>query len=588
MGSIGSGRRRRVEPTDDWEQIELLCGWPEQRDYELIRPLVLFGSSASGRAKETGAVSERTLQRRTARFHAEGMESLFGSERAKHRGLPPTVRRLILDLKVEYPRFNLNEIANACYVLFGRRPDHKSVRRVLAEEPIPLRMVRRFPPYHEITERRERRLAVVTLHSEGWSAKAIAGYLRVHKATVYRVLRRWAQEGADGLEDRPHGRPPGVRKVTLRAMEAVRRLQRNPNLGEYRVHAALAQVGIHLSPRTCGRILATNRALYGLEKPKGPAKEKREMPFAARRRHQFWSADVRYLKGHKLGGRAYVISVLDNHSRAILSSAVTRTQDLASYLSVLYAAVERYGSPEALVTDGGGIFRARQARAVYEALGIAKHEIERGRPWQNYIETHFNVQRRMADWHFAEAEGWAELAEAHERFVEDYNAQPHFAHEGRDDGRRSPLEVLGFASGVRRREEELRRAFFSTRFVRVLDALGYARLRHWRVYGEEALAGMEAALWLAAESLTLERAGEPLSRYEVRVEVGTGELRSVARPRLFENSHLRSRTQRRLFPLDDLGATGWLKALRLEAYAPRGPRRPQALQQALFPYADAL
>jgi hypothetical protein len=113
-------------------------------------------------------------------------------------------------------------------------------------------------------------------------------------------------------------------------------------------------------------------------------------------------------------------------------------------------------------------------------------------------------------------------------------------------------------------------------------------LRHWRVYGEEALAGMEAALWLAAESLTLERAGEPLSRYEVRVEVGTGELRSVARPRLFENSHLRSRTQRRLFPLDDLGATGWLKALRLEAYAPRGPRRPQALQQALFPYADAL
>jgi hypothetical protein len=35
-------------------------------------------------------------------------------------------------------------------------------------------------------------------------------------------------------------------------------------------------------------------------------------------------------------------------------------------MSVLYAAVEKYGSPEALVTDGGGIFRARQARAVYE------------------------------------------------------------------------------------------------------------------------------------------------------------------------------------------------------------------------------
>jgi hypothetical protein len=194
----------------------------------------------------------------------------------------------------------------------------------------------------------------------------------------------------------------------------------------------------------------------------------------------------------------------------------------------------------------------------------------------------------MADWHFAKAESWAELALAHERFVEDYNAQAHFAHAGRDDGRRSPAEVLGFASGVRHREEELSRAFFSARFVRVLDSLGYTRFRHWKVYGEEALAGREAALWLAAESLTVEHAGEPLSRYEVRVEPGTGELRAVTRPRLFENSHGLNRPQRRLFALDSLGEGGWLKAMRLEGYAPRRPRGPLALQQALFPYAEAL
>lgn len=56
-----SGKRRRVEPTDDWEQLELLCGWPEQRGYELIRPIVLFGVPAAERARETGAASERTL-----------------------------------------------------------------------------------------------------------------------------------------------------------------------------------------------------------------------------------------------------------------------------------------------------------------------------------------------------------------------------------------------------------------------------------------------------------------------------------------------------------------------------------------------
>jgi len=118
----------------------------------------------------------------------------------------------------------------------------------------------------------------LALQPSEWSAKAISGYLRVHKATVHRILKRWAEEGADGLEDRPHGRPHGVRKVTLKAMEAVRRLQQNPGLGEYRIHAALAQVGIHLSARTCGRILALNRKLYGLEKPKGPVKEKKRCP----------------------------------------------------------------------------------------------------------------------------------------------------------------------------------------------------------------------------------------------------------------------------------------------------------------------
>jgi len=74
------------------------------------------------------------------------------------------------------------------------------------------------------------------------------------------------------------------------------------------------------------------------------------MPAAARR-HQYWTSDVRYID-HELGGRAYVVSVMDNHSRCILSSALTRSQNLSSYLAVLYAAVERYGSPEAPITEG--------------------------------------------------------------------------------------------------------------------------------------------------------------------------------------------------------------------------------------------
>jgi hypothetical protein len=113
---MGERRRRsRVEPTAElrWEQLQILCAWPEQLAYEEILPLTLLGSPVPGRARETG-VGERTLYRRLARFEAEGMESFFGSEKARRRRLPPTMWRLVVDLKAEHLAFNPNEIANAC------------------------------------------------------------------------------------------------------------------------------------------------------------------------------------------------------------------------------------------------------------------------------------------------------------------------------------------------------------------------------------------------------------------------------------------------------------------------------------------
>ncbi|MEW6635399.1 MAG: helix-turn-helix domain-containing protein [Actinomycetota bacterium] len=582
-------RRVRVEPTDEWSQLELLLKWPEQREYELIRPIVVFGSSVAERARETGTASESTLRRKSNRFDEEGMPSLLGSEPAKHHKLPPAMRRLIVDRKAEYPPFSLGELARICYVAFGRRPSKHTVKRVLHEGPTPLMPVRRYPPYHEIPNGRKRREAVVELHTDGWTVKSIAGFLKTSETTVYRTLKRWVEEGVEGLEDRPRGRPRGSGKVNFPIMNTVRRMQDNPRLGAFRVHAALKQMGIHLSRATCGRIMAENRKVYGLGKPRGGAQAApKQMPFASERLHEYWSADIRYIDTPKLspGGQVYAVSVLENHSRAILSSGVFRTQNLSSFLSVFYQAIERYGSPGALVTDSGSVFRATRAKAIYEALGIEKEEIERGQPWQNFSETTFAIQERMADHFFEKAESWAELVEAHDRWVQDYNWQVHSAHLGRKDGKHSPMEVLGWLTEVRYRTEDLRRAFFSSRFTRVLDDLGYARFRHWRLYGEEGLAKEEATLWLEAESLTLEHRGQPLSRYEVRFAAGDEELRSITRPRLFETSYMPP--QLRLFRLEVLGETGWLKAMKLDGYAPRQTRPSEMLQQSLFAYVEAL
>jgi putative transposase len=591
---MGRSKREGVEPTHEWQLLLPLFGWPEQERYEEIRPLVLFDASVAERAQEVGT-SASTLYRRLDRFAEEGMGSLFDAPAAKRKRLPPAVRRLIVDLKAEHPRFNLNEIANVVRAAFGRKPDVRSVGRVLEEEPLPLKMVRRYPPYHEAGDLREARAAVVALRLDGWSAKAIAGYLGVHHATIYRTLERWKERGFEGLADGFPGRPPGVRKADFAAVEAIRKLAQNPGLGAFRVHAAMRQMGFDLSRATCGRILARVREVYGYEKPEAGEGARRAMPFAVRERHEVWSADVRHLDmidESQVGGKAYAVTVMDNFSRAILASAVTRRQDLSAFLSVFYRAVERHGAPKTLVTDSGSVFLANRARAVYAKLGVGKEEIEKGRPWQNYSETTFGIQKRMADWHFGKAGSWAELVEAHDRFVEDYNAQSHFAHQKREDGRRSPGEVLSWVTGMRFHPKDLERAFFSERHSRVIDALGYATLMRWRLYAEEGLAGREADLWLLESTLTLEHAGEPLSAYEVRYDPaggrgGSGKLLGVGKPTLFETPFAPG--QMRLFGLaETLGDYGWLKMLRLDDYAPREPHRQGILQQALFAYTDAI
>ncbi len=219
-------------------------------------------------------------------------------------------------------------------------------------------------------------------------------------------------------------------------MNEVRKLMENPELGEFRIHAALERMGTYLSPRTVGRILAALREAEGLKKPSRGRKEPREMPFEASYRHEIWTSDVRYIDHSIPGtGQAYVVAILENYSRAMLASAVTLTQDTNAYLSVLHAAMEQHGSPKIIVTDGAAIFRSDRAKAIYEDLDIQKEQIERRQPWQSYIETAFNVQRRMADYFFTKAESWEELLEEHDRWLERYNTHRHEAHEDRQDGR---------------------------------------------------------------------------------------------------------------------------------------------------------
>jgi len=582
---VPTAKRERREPTEEWEQLRLYAASPIQEAYELLRPIVLFGRALATRAQETG-VPERMLRRRVERFDVCGMASLFDpppSSVADRRALPADIRQAIVELKAEYPPLRPGEIATICRRRFRRSVDHHTVARVLSSGVIPSGTPRRFPRYRDIADPVERRLAVVRLHREGWTVTAIAGYLATKRDRVYQVLRRWAADGLPGLEDQSRAPKHPARKVSLKVLAAIRRLQANPELGGFRASAALEQQDLYLSPRTCRRILARQRELGAPRSAPVAPCEPRSHPFAARGRHQIWSVDLRYIEDHGLGtGKpVYLLAILDNCSRALLASLVSPRQDLTAYLVALREALMRHGAPATLVSDSGAIFLARPAQAIYRALGIEKREIARGKPWQNYAEAFFGTQKRMSDYAFAAATTWPELHAVHARFFRDYNEQRHFAHEGRQDGRHSPAQVLGFVHGAWCEPTDLDR-LFRLRARRRVNAHGFVRYRHWRFYGERGLAGAEAAVWTFGDELTVEYATETLAQYRVALAPEGRAIRAVSEPRLFVTRHQSPRPF-----LPSLEMVAWHPARELARYAAR--RHPARIRQApLFTLDDAL
>jgi hypothetical protein len=161
-------KRVRHEPTDDWAQLQLLTRFPDQRTYELIRPVVLFGQSAAERAQQTG-MPTRTLYRQVDRFDQFGMQGLLTPPKLeKHQRIPTEIRQHLLALQAEYPAFHARELVQICDVRFAHRPSPHTVKRILAEAPVASVATRRYLPYHQISEPAQRRLAVIRLHSEGW------------------------------------------------------------------------------------------------------------------------------------------------------------------------------------------------------------------------------------------------------------------------------------------------------------------------------------------------------------------------------------------------------------------------------------
>jgi hypothetical protein len=200
---------------------------------------------------------------------------------------------------------------------------------------------------------------------------------------------------------------------------------------------------------------------------------------------------------------------------------------------------------------------------LYDMLGIRKERIDAGEPWENYAETLFSIQRRLADHAFSKARTWPELQQAHQTWWTNYNTEHHFAHRERQDGRHSPEAVLRGVLGRTYPEEVLSRVLYATQFTRHLDRHGYVKFKHWQLFGEHGLAGEEVSVWVYESTLKIEYHTTALALYSVQLSQDQ-QITEVTNPRRLE-TRFRS-PQLDLWQLSD---TEWLLALRRPEPAPR-------------------
>ena len=366
----------------------------------------------------------------------------------------------------------------------------------------------------------------------------LAEYLQMTRPRVYDILHRFATEGYAGLEDTSRAPHNPARKVTFREVNEAKKLVSNPDLGAYRVMVALEHIGIKLLQRPCGRLRARNRSLSGIEVPKdgGPC-QKKEMPFKATWRHEYWSVDVRSIEEHRVPdvkGPLYLSNVLGNWCRAVLASKMSLTQNQWDDLHVLFAVFSSGGVLKAIVNDGGGIFYCNHALEVYKALGLTKEGIEKRQAWQNYRETHFTIFQRMVDVKFSGATSWEQALAVHQKWLQDDNHQRHWAHEKREDGCHSPAEVIGWHKGTLYPESVLERILCATRSTRSLDKHEFPRFSTWKLYGERGLAHQPVFVWVYEGTLKIEHQAIPLSTYPVELQDDHQYVREVSNPGLAE------------------------------------------------------
>lgn len=165
-----------------------------------------------------------------------------------------------------------------------------------------------------------------------------------------------------------------------------------PYYGSRRIAWVLRQKGYEVGRGHVSKLMKRMGicAIYCKKKLSKPCAAHKKYPYLLKnleinRSNQVWATDITYIPMSK--GFAYLIVIIDWHSRKALSWRLSNTMDVSFCVDALEEAIKTYGTPEIFNTDQGSQFTSNEFTGILEKNGIKISMDGRGRWLDNvFIE----------------------------------------------------------------------------------------------------------------------------------------------------------------------------------------------------------
>ena len=238
-------------------------------------------------------------------------------------------------------------------------------------------------------------------------------------------------------------KPNGQSEENLRLMATIDRIYTmHPHYGSRRMAEVLKRAGWSVNRKRVSRLMRLMgiEAIYPKPRLSLPEKAHPKYPYLLRgvsveRSNQVWCTDITYIP--TAGGFAYLVAIMDWHSRYVLSWELSNSMESSFCVSALERALERFGVPKIFNSDQGsqftdddftGVLKEHEVRISMDGKGRCMDNIFIERLWRSvkYEEVYVKEYRSLP-------EARAGLAE----YFRTYNeSRPH-----QSLGYRTPCEV---------------------------------------------------------------------------------------------------------------------------------------------------